>query len=135
MTPPSGWNMAPEDASPRGFFPERVLSTGPLAINPVIQEFVGVLIENDGPRATTVGIRLFNKDVSPKALVVNVPVEIDPAGTVGIAFANPGFFYEAQVGLSRAEDVRVAVYGLTADFQPIAANTLHPRDLVRICAE
>lgn len=126
------WDLSPRTTSTRVTIPERVVSTGPLAIDPVVQEFVGVLVENNRSRPIVVGIRLFNKDVTPKALVVDVAVPIDPGGTVGIAFPNPGFFYEAQVALPRARDVLVAIYGLTGAFQPVAANTLRSGELITL---
>jgi hypothetical protein len=107
-----------------------VLSTGPLATDPEVQQSVGVLVENNLSRRAVAMIRLFNGDVCPKAMTVDTAVSLDPGCAAGIAFPIPGFFYEAQVGLPRRRGVLVSVYGLTADFKPIAANTLHMRDLV-----
>lgn len=107
-----------------------ILTTGPLAIDEELQRSVGVIVENNGPCAITATIRLFNKSACPKELAVETPETVEPGCVVAISFDNPGFFYEAQVELPGLFGVLVTVYGLTALFRPIAANTLHHSQLV-----
>lgn len=112
--------------------PRRVLTTGPLAVDPGVQTFVGVLLENDNYRPVTFIVRLFSKDDCPKRLTTELALTIPPQCAIGIAFDVPGFFYEAQVAQPPIWGLLTSVYGLTNDFSPIAANTLHPMDLIMI---
>jgi hypothetical protein len=113
-------------------YPRRVFTTGPLSIDPERQKFVGVLMENDTYHPAKFIVRLFNKDHCPKKLKTEICITIPPRCSIGIAFHVPGFFYEAQISQISSWGLLTAVYGLTCDFVPIAANTLHPMDLIMI---
>ncbi len=133
----SKWSLANEVRSESiaeysAFYPSRVFSTGPLAVDPKRQQFVGVLMENDKYRPARFIIRLFNKDVCPKELTTELCITIPPRCSIGIAFDVPGFFYEAQISQQPTWGLLTAVYALTGEFVPIAANTLHPTDLVML---
>lgn len=128
---PDGWTRSPQGPRALGALSDGdvVLTTGPLAIDPVTQRFVGILVQNNRARLTEVGVRLYNWDVCPKDRVVGTVIPVDPNCAAGVAFDNPGFFYEAQLVLPSLRAIRASVYALTADFQPVADNTLHWREL------
>ncbi len=133
---PSKWlspDTLPADAQAQvDSYERRVLTTGPLAVDPIKQAFVGVLMENDNYRPVTFVVRLFSKDDCPKRLTAELAITIPPQCAIGIAFDVPGFFYEAQVAQPPIWGLLTSVYALTQDFRPIAANTLHPMDLIMI---
>ena len=109
-----------------------VVTTGPLAVDPIAQRFVGVLVENDGRRAIRVRELLFSLEECPKTLQFDSTITIGPNCAVGIAYPNPGSFYEVQIALpGRRENIRASVYGLGPSFETLAANTLHWEDLTR----
>ena len=130
---PNGWTVAPQGLRTPGTWDgDATLSTGPLAIDPETQRYVGVLVQNNRRRMTEIGVRLFNLDVCPKDLCLQGLIAVDPDCAVGMAFANPGFFYEVQLVLPSQRAVRASIYALTADFVPLAASTLHWRDLTAL---
>lgn len=110
-----------------------IATTGPLATDPT-QQAVGVLIQNKGRlHAIRVRTLLYNVDACPRRLMLDSTVLICPGCTVGIAYPNPGDFYEVELAAARhREDVSASIYGLGPEFAAIAANTLHWEDLTKV---
>jgi len=104
-------------------------STGPLAIDPLIQSFIGVIVENNTGIDIKAIVRLFDKDPCPKFLAFKLLLDI-PAGCAFTPFFDiPGFFYEVLVEVPALPDILIAVYGLTGQFGVVAANTLRHSEL------
>lgn len=107
-----------------------MFSTGPLALDPEMQKFVGVIVENNSISTITTTILLFNKDTCPKTLAVKLDATLPPGCLFPPFFDPPGFFYEVQVQVPDVLNIFVAVYGLTENFGVVAGNTLRHQELV-----
>ena len=104
-------------------------STGPLAIDPLIQSFIGVIVENNTSFNIKATIRLFDKDSCPKILVFELVLHIPPGCAFTPFFDIPGFFYEVKIEVSDLPEILITVYGLTEQFGVVAANTLRYSEL------
>ncbi len=112
-----------------------VFSTGPLAIDAIIQRFAGVLLENNSKKTINFGARLYDKDLCPKALAFNFEGSLEPGCTFPITMDLNfigSFFYEIQVEVPRCLPVLITVYGLTVGFGIVSANTLRHSELIQI---
>lgn len=112
----------------------RIYTTGPLAIDPEIQRYVGVVVQNNSTTSITCNVKLFDKDVCPKLLAYNNSgIELSPGcsspALIDLELLNV-FFYEVRVEAPSNANILAAVYGLTETFGVVAANTLRHSELI-----
>ncbi|MGI6037131.1 MAG: LysM peptidoglycan-binding domain-containing protein [Limnochordia bacterium] len=105
------------------------LSTGPLAVDPIRQRYIGVLIQNIGNRRIWVTLRIYNKERCPKRVAIEERIKIRPGCTYADTFFPPGFFYEVEIRVPSDAQVLASVYGLSRRFGVIAGNTLRHSEL------
>ena len=138
VTLPALIEANPHITDPNIVFPGDVLcvpeepllyTTGPLAIDPAEQAFVGIIIQNQAPEEIDARIWLINKDFCPKAVADFIEVTISPDCLFQFAFDIWAFFYEVVIEVPRIPEVNLTIYGLSNDFRPIAANTLREAEL------
>ena len=131
-------NANPHITNPDIIFPGDVLcvpeqpllyTTGPLAIDPAEQSFVGVIIQNQSATEINARIWLINKDFCPKAVADFIEITIPSGCLFQFAFDTWAFFYEVVIEVPRIPEVNLTIYGLSDDFRPIAANTLRHTEL------
>ena len=111
---------------------KRVYTTGPLAIDPEIQIYVGVIVENQTNDEIDAKIWLINKEPCPKTVANLIQITIPASCSFNFAFDIWSFFYEVIVQVPEAREVNITIYGLTYNFKPIAANTLKHTELKMI---
>lgn len=114
---------------------DRLYTTGPLAIDPVLQAFIGLIVENTSTSCKTEvksTIWLINKEPCPKEVFDWFSVRIPPGCSFILAPRIWSFFYEVIIKVPPFPDINITIYGLTENFQLIGANTIRHTELKTI---
>ncbi len=106
----------------------KALSTGPLAVEPLEQTGVGVIVQNNTSKTVWVRVLLIDKTSCPKKIFRALKLTIHPGCLFIEAFPVWATIYEVQV--EAIPGILVSIYGLGMEFRVIGGNTLRHSELI-----